>query len=175
MERNSLINNKNIDNLQKNWIKKWKEKINKFFNENKEKRNKWIILKNCEKHQKNKKKSDYDFILHYELNEIIEKHTIVNLYEIIPFIDSQELCLSDSEELSQKYNIENYYPQENRGLIIYNYQDKFKLDTNEINYEDSIDLYDYDIFSRTLILYRKEENIKKIGVYVNENIIQKKY
>ena len=172
----SVLNKNNIDNLQKKWVKKWKEKFNKYFDENKEKRNKYIILKDWEKTEKhkNKKKLEYDFIINYEYYEIIEKHTLVNLYEMIPFQGSQNLCLSDSEELGQKYIIENYYPQENRGLIIYKYQDKFKLDTNDINYEDLIDLYDYDIISKTLILYRKEENIKKIGVYVNENKIQKK-
>ena len=119
--------------------------IQMYFDENKEKRNTYIIFKKAVKHKK-RQNSDYDFILNYEYYEIIEKHTIVNLYEIKLFQGSQNLFLSDSEELRQKYNIDNYYPHENRGLIIYKYQDKFKLYSKVINYEDLIDFYMIVIF-----------------------------
>lgn len=140
--------------------------MNKYFDEGNEKRKKWIIFKKCEKHQKFKSKQEYEYILHYEYNEVIEKHTNVNLYEIIICKDSQDLGLSDSESLGQKYSIENYYPQENEneGLIIYRHQNKYKINSIALNF----DLYDYDNISRTLILYRKEDSAQKIGVFIND-------
>ena len=43
-KKKKLLNIKNIDDIQKNWVKNWIKKFNKFFDENKEKSNKWIIL-----------------------------------------------------------------------------------------------------------------------------------
>ena len=162
---------KKTENEQKikKWKQKWKENINKYFNDNKKKLDEWIILKSCQKNQSKNNKIEYKF--NYEINKKIKERIIVNLYEIMSYAHSTNLTLSPilhSKEFIEKEKFENYFHQENEGLIIYKNEKKIIIYTNESEYIEFIGLYDYDNMSKTLIVYKEEDNRKKIGIYFNK-------
>ena len=150
------------ENCIKSWIENWKQKINNHFYENKDKINKWIILKK------------YDNIrskLKYILKEINIVQSKLNLFEFMLYRDSNDLKLVNKDLLGNKLNQEivNYFPFKDKGLIIYKLEKKYKIFLNE---RDSIifeGLYDFDIITQTLIIYKKEGNNKKFGIYINKN------
>ena len=153
----------------KKWKENWKEKINKDFNDNKNKTEEWIILKSW-----NKKKlynNKYEFRFNYEIKKKIKERIIVNLYEIMSYAHSTNLTLSPilhSKEFIEKEKFENYFHQENEGLIIYKDDKKIRIYTNGQEFIEFIGLYDYDNMSKTLIVYKEEDNRKKIGIYFNK-------
>jgi len=158
----------NINTKYINWIKNWKEKINKYFNDNKNKINKWIVLKTFN----NIKNDKY---ISYEYKEIIkQKIVIVNLYEILQYKDSSEFCLSNPIELGDKDRIENYFPKDGKGLIVYKNDEKITIYIKEDSPVEFTGLYDYDKLSRTYFFYKEEDNIKKFIIYYfNEDKILK--
>ena len=119
---------KKIINNEENWFEKWKDNFNKYFNDNKQKINKWIILHIFDKIKRSRKKKEYDIFISYEYNERINtKIILVNLYEIMPIKDSNNLYLKFSDKLGEKETIENYFPKKEKGLIIYKKKDKFEI------------------------------------------------
>ena len=150
--------------INKDIIKKWKETIKKNFDYEKNKIKKWIIIKSWEiiTEEDNNK---FTIFLSYDFIEVITKKNLINLYEIKPMKDSSEFCLSYSQDLGESKEIETYYPDENKGLIIYKNHDKFKIKFKKKNIEEFKGLYNYDIISGTLIVYREENNEKKFGIY----------
>ena len=155
------------------WIKNWKETINKYFNDNRQKINKWVLLKSYEKKKKKlfRNKLEYKVLLCYDDKEIIkQKNIIVNLYEIMPIKDSQNICFSDVKELGEKDRIENYFSQEGKGFIIYKNGDKIQITIRNNQSREFVGLFDYDIFSQTYVFYREEDKRKKVLIsYIDEN------
>ena len=101
----------------------------------------------------------------------MRERIIVNLYEIMSYAHSTNLTLSqilNNKEFIEKEKFENYFHQENEGLIIYKDEKKIRIFTNEENYIEFIGLYDYDNMSKTLIIYKEEDNRKKIAIYLNK-------
>ena len=165
-------NLQNLDKVEQNrkyeeWMNKWKVKINNYFKNNKNKIKKWIKLKSVE--EKNINSNEKDIVLNYELNEI-DSNIVTCLYEIKPIKDKVELDLSYSKELGKINEIENYYPDEKKGLIIYKKDDNFKIKFKGNNIKEFKGLYDYDSISGTLILYKEEKEIEQkiIGIYYSD-------
>ena len=155
-EFNKYKSNFNYEELKKIW----KEKINKYYKDNNNKIKKWVILKSLE-YKKNK------VFLSYELKEIKIKKEVAKLYKIKQYEQKQyegdrNFNLAFSTELGNINEIENYFPSGNKGIIIYKNKDKFKI--KEKIFEE-FDLYNYDIISGTLALFRKEGGEQKIGIY----------
>ena len=101
----------------------------------------------------------------------MRERIIVNLYEIMSIAHSTNLTLSqilNNKECIEKEKFENYFHQENDGLIIYKNDKKIRIYTNEQEFMEFIGLYDYDNMSKTLIVYKEEDNRKKIGIYFNK-------
>ena len=93
----------------------------------------------------------------------------------MPYKDSTNLKLSYYGELEEKNKFENYFPSKDKGIIIY----KNKKKENNIYINDSVNiefsgLFDYDNKSQILIVYKEEDNIKKIAIYKNSNKENKK-
>jgi uncharacterized protein YkuJ len=158
--KNELMKNQEIKNDEikvNKWKKNWKNKINK---DNKGKKDKWIILKNITI-------KNNELKLHYEFNKKIRERIIVNFYEIRPLSHLSKLMLSKItiKEFIEKEKFENYFHQENEGLIIYKDEKKIRIFISEDNYIEFIGLYDYDNMSKTLIVYKEEDNRKKIAIY----------
>ena len=66
-----LIKDNNIEKKKKEWMKNWKEKINKYFKDNEKNIKRWIILKSS-KINNDKKKKNLVF-LNYEYKELKKK------------------------------------------------------------------------------------------------------
>ena len=142
-----IKNNNDIND----WIETWKKKINQYFKENQ--KSKWIVLKSY---------NDDEKTLNYEYKEIDNNKTVY-LYNIMPIRNSNDLTLSEKEKF--KKEIEDFFPNKDKGLLIYKNGTK-----NEILAEKSYifeNIYDYDNNSKTLIIYKYEENSKKLAIYVN--------
>ena len=86
---------------------------------------------------------------------------MVNLYEIKPIKDRAELNLSYSKELEVINEIENYYPDEKKGLIIYKNKSNFKIKFKRKIIKEFKGLYNYDNISGTLIVYKKKKKLNK--------------
>ena len=177
--RNKLLNDENVKNVLmgeeinhyesvkndeiriKSWIKTWKQKINNYYEINKENINKWIVLKKYD--ITNKKIS-------YEYKEINHKESKVNLYKFMSYKDSDVLKLVNKEILEKKINetIENYFSDEDKGLIIYKDGNKHKIFLNDRDFISFEGMYDYDCMSQTLIIYKIEGNKRRIGIYMNK-------
>ena len=91
--------------------------------------------------------------------------------------DSNDLKLVNKDILEKKINekIENYYSYEDKELIIYKDGNKNRIYLNENNFILFEGMYDFDYMSETLIIYKIENNKKKIGIYVNNNQRGQKY
>ena len=150
-------------NKLKEWVNNWKEIINKYYKNNSKQIKKWVILKSYEKIYDTNKNSQLYLI--YELNEVISKKKVANLYEIKPFKDSSQFSLIFCEELGDANEIENYFSFERKGFAIYKNGDKFKMKIKEKKIGEFKGLYDFDNVSGTLALFREENNEKKIGIY----------
>ena len=72
-----------------------------------------------------------------------------------------------NKELGDESTIENYFPSHNNGLIINKERGKLKIIFKKKVIQEYNGLYDYDRISDTLILYRQEEGIKKLGIHYN--------
>ena len=157
------------------WKNKWKENINKYYINNKNKIDEWVILKSWEKIQQSKN-IGHELKLNYEIKKKIKKRIIVHLYEIMTYAHSKNLILSqilNSQKFIEKEKFENYFNQENEGLYIYKNGEKNLIYINDKDFIET-GLYDYDNISKTLIVYREENDRKKIGIYFNkENKINK--
>ena len=149
--------------------RKMKRKINKNYNDNKNKIDEWIILKSWNKKNKfNNNRFEYE--INYEIKKKIKKRIIVNLYEIMPYAHSTNLTLSPifhSKGIIEKEKFENYFHQENEGLFIDKDDKHFRIFTNGQEFIE-FHLYDYDNMSKTLAVYKEERNRKKIGIYFNK-------
>ena len=164
-EMEMFKNNSNDKKKQNEWIKNWKKKINQYYIDNKNNINKWIILNSIFESKNN-------FFLKYIKKEKKKKKVIVNLYEIRSYKDSTKLKLLPPRELEEKNKFENYFPLKNKdkGLMIYKNKKKeiiiYMNDSDTLKFSG---LYDYDDKSQTLIVYREENNIKKVAIYKNNN------
>ena len=168
-EYRKFLNDKDRDAKCKEWKKNWKEKINKYFNESQKKIEKWIILKSYTKNKKNK--SEFNYFFDYEYKEKYSQTTTVNLYEIMPYINTSSLNLRYSEYLGKENEIENYFYQENLdGIVIYKIEDNIMIKLNEVRDITFKGIYDYDFNSKILILFREEDGIKKTVLYLNNQI-----
>ena len=153
---------KTDENSIKSWIEKWKQDINNYYQINKNKINKWIVMK---QYNINNKKLSYEY---KETNNI---QSIVNLYKFMSYRDSNDLKLVNKDILGRKINekIENYFSDEDKGLIIYKDGNKNKIFLNERDCITFEGIYDFDSMSETLIICKNENNKRKIGIYENKN------
>ena len=159
-------NKKDFEKKSEEWKNNWIEKINKYIKENNIKN--YIKIISCFKNiniENSSASRVSDWKIQYEYIEYNKKKTYVNLYEIKPIKDSANLTLQFNEELGEESTFENYFPSYNERLIINKDRDKLKVKFKNNNIEGKIELYDYDKMSDTLILYRHEDKIKKLGIY----------
>ena len=157
---------KKLIKVGREWESKWKEKINNYIKDNNIK--KYIKLKSCQNinvGNPNKSNKLTEFKVHYEYIEEFKRQIYVNLFEIKPKQNSSDLALVFSRELGEENIIENYFPSYKKGLIINKEREKIKIQFKNKNIEEYNGLYDYDKISDTLILYRKEDKDKKLGIY----------
>ena len=161
--RSSFYDMEKTKKLSKEWKENWKEKINKYIIEHGIK--KYIKIKNI-KYNKGNAESLTSWNIVYEY---VEESLYIDLYEIKPIKDSSDLTLVFSRKLGQEYSIENYFPSYKKGLIINKDQDKIKIQYNDKIIDEYNGLYDYDRISDTLIVFRREDNNKKLGIYYNVN------
>ena len=171
MQYLKLLSDKDKNAKCEEWKKYWKEKINKYFNENKNKIEKWVILKSYTKNNKNK--TEFNYFLDYEYKEKYYQTTIINLYEIMPYKDTSNLNLRFSEYLGKENEIENYFYQENLdGIVIYKKEDQIMIKLNDVREISFKGIYDYDYNSKILILFREEDGIKKTVLFLNNQITE---
>ena len=162
-------NKKEYEEKSKEWEKKWRNKINNYIIDSNIK--KYIKIKSCQlvkNGNANIPNKLTDWKVEYEYIENIHKENYINLYEIKPKKDSSNLMLIFSRELGPENFIENYFSSHNNGLIIGKERDILKINFKNKKIQAYKGLYDFDKNSDTLILYREEENEKKIGIYSRE-------
>ena len=149
------------------WEEKWKKKINNYIKENNLK--KYINIKDIKYLNNGNSNSNLltSWQIYYEYVERIQKDIYINLYEIKPFQSTSDLTLVFNKELGDESTIENYFPSHNNGLIINKERGKLKIIFKKKVIEEYNGLYDYDRISDTLIVYRQEEGVKKLGIHYN--------
>ena len=70
------------------------------------------------------KKNKENVFINYEYKELIKQKNEGNLYEIISYKDSDDLKLSYIKGIEEDDKIGNYFPQEEKGIIIYEIKNK---------------------------------------------------
>ena len=93
------------------------------------------------------------------------KKEVINLYQLKPYKGSSGFNLMHSGELGEANKIENYFPYENEGFIVYKNGEKFKMKIKGKKIEEFEGLYDFDSFSGTLVLFKEDNKERKIGIY----------
>ena len=152
--------------ISEEWEVSWKKKINNYIIENNIK--KYICIKDIKNMNKgNAQTSVKSLQIYYEYVEQKQKKAYINLYEIKSIKSTSDLTLLFNRELGEENSIENYFPSHNNGLIINKERDKLKIKFKNKIIEEYNGLYDYDRMSDTLISYRQEDNVRKLGVYYN--------
>jgi hypothetical protein len=152
----NIINKKYLE-----WINNWKLKINNFYKNNSKNIKKWVNLKSSENKNNNSSKP----YLTYEIKEIMPQKEVANLYQLKPYKGSSGFNLMHSGELGEANKIENYFPYENEGFIVYKNGEKFKMKIKGKKIEEFKGLYDFDSFSGTLVLFKEDNKERKIGIY----------
>ena len=82
--------------------------------------------------------------------------------------DSHDLKLVSKEKIENKL-IENYFPYEDKGLIIYKNMTQYIINLNQNNSVTFKGIYDFDSLSKTLIICKYEGNNIKVGLYYNKS------
>jgi len=159
------LNNEKYQKKANEWMEKWKSKINDYFNSNTNSIFNWVILKSCENIKNNNQNNNFDIYLEYEIKNKINKKIVTNLYKFMTYKNTNMLNLSDPEEVEKKDTIENYFNSDNKGFYIFKNNDKYKINISEKNFIEFKGLYDYDIYSKTLVVYKEEDNLKKVSIY----------
>ena len=128
-----LCDNEGYTIKSKEWIEKWKNKINQHYNTNKKNIYNWTILKNSELIKNNNRSKDFEINLDYEIKQKIDKKVIVNLYKFMAYnLDTDIIILSNPEELDKIDKIENYYQVGKKGFFIYlNKDNKYKINISD--------------------------------------------
>ena len=87
------------------------------------------------------------------------------MYTFKPYKNEAKLNLSNPEQLEKNEIIENCYPLDNNKFYIFKNDDKYKIYIKDNKSIEFLGLYDYDATSQTLMIYKEEENLKKIALY----------
>ena len=160
-----ILDKEKFEKKSKEWMEKWKTKINNYFHSNTNSIFNWVILKSCESIKNNNQTNDCDIYLEYEVKNKINKKLVINLYKFMLYKNSNLLYLTEPVELEKKDKIENNFNFDNKGFYIYKNNDKYKIYTTEKNFIEFSGLYDYDIYSKTLVVYKNEDNLRKVSIY----------
>lgn len=164
------IDQSKFQELSSSWIEKWKNKINEYYESNKDNIKYSTIFKTSEKINNNNTGNRFEITLKYEIKKKIDKKIIVNLYKFMPYQNQKIINLSDPKEVEKREIIDNYYSLGNKEFYVYrNNVGKYRIYLHEKNPIEFFGLYDYDIISRTLFVYKKEDNIKKFTLFNDKN------